>query len=188
MLVERGKIPGLLVIQPIVRSDARGSFLETYHRERYRDAGIGETFTQDNLSQSTRGTLRGLHLQQPHGQGKLVNAVRGRVWDVALDLRVGSPTFGQWEAYELDDVSQRQVYVPPGCAHGFLVLSEVALFMYKCTDSYHPESEFGVVFDDPDVAIAWPAEVSLVSERDRQLPRLADIATERLPRFAGASE
>jgi dTDP-4-dehydrorhamnose 3,5-epimerase len=185
MLVRPGKIPGLVVIEPTVRGDSRGYFVETYHRERYREAGIGEPFAQDNLSHSTGGTVRGLHLQHPHGQGKLVSAVRGRVWDVAVDVRVGSPTFGQWEAYELDEVSQRQVYVPPGCAHGFLVQSEVALFMYKCTDTYHPETEFGVAFDDPNIAIAWPGEISTVSDRDRQLPRLDDIPKDRLPRFAG---
>ncbi len=183
MQVRQGRIPGVIVIEPVVRGDTRGFFLETYHAARYHGFGVRETFVQDNLSRSSGGTLRGLHLQNPFGQGKLVSAVLGRVWDVAVDVRVGSPTFGQWEAFELDDVSQRQVYIPPGCAHGFLVQSEVALFMYKCTDVYHPESELGVAFDDPDVGIAWPTQVTTVSDRDRSLPRLADIPSERLPRY-----
>lgn len=185
MVVKPARIPGVLVFEPTVRGDARGYFLETFQVERYRELGLRETFVQDNLSRSTRGALRGLHLQHPFGQGKLVSAVLGRVWDVAVDVRVGSPTFGQWEAFELDDASHRQVYIPPGCAHGFLVQSETALFMYKCTDSYHPETEFGVAFDDPALGIAWPSEISVVSERDQKLPRLADIAEARLPRFGG---
>lgn len=187
MRVRAGRIAGVVVVEPVVRGDTRGYFLETYQHERYRDAGIRETFVQDNLSRSTRGTLRGLHLQHPHGQGKLVSAVLGRVWDVAVDVRVGSPTFGVWEAFELDDESQRQVYIPAGCAHGFFVRSEVALFMYKCTDRYHPETEFGLAYDDPNLAIPWPEDISTVSERDRMLPRLEDIPQERLPRFVGGA-
>lgn len=185
MVVKKGRIPGIVIVEPQVRGDARGYFLETYQFERYRSIGITERFVQDNLSRSSRGTLRGLHLQHPHGQGKLVSVVQGNVWDVAVDLRVGSPTFGQWEAFEVDDVSHRQVYIPPGCAHGFLVRSETALFMYKCTEAYHPETEFGVAFDDPELAIAWPESASTVSERDRCLPRLSEIPVERLPTFAG---
>lgn len=185
MVVESTRIPGVLVFEPTVRGDARGYFLETFQVARYRELGLRETFVQDNLSRSTRGTLRGLHLQHPFGQGKLVSAALGRVWDVALDVRVGSPTFGQWEAFELDDVSHRQVYIPPGCAHGFLVQSEAALFIYKCTDSYHPETEFGVAFDDPELGIEWPGEITVVSDRDRKLPRLSEIDVARLPRFGG---
>jgi dTDP-4-dehydrorhamnose 3,5-epimerase len=177
------KIPGLYIIEPRVFGDARGYFLETFAAERYRQLGIVETFVQDNLSRSRQGTLRGLHLQNPHGQGKLVSAVVGTVWDVAVDVRVGSPTFGQWEAFELSEENHRQVYVPPGCAHGFIVLSDVALFSYKCTDTYHPETELGVVYDDPDIGIAWPIAASELSERDKRHPRLKDIDKARLPVF-----
>lgn len=186
MRVRAGRIAGIVVIEPVVRGDSRGYFVETYHRERYREAGIRETFVQDNLSHSTRGTVRGLHLQHPFGQGKLVSAARGRIWDVAVDVRVGSPTFGQWEAFELDEASQVQVYIPAGCAHAFFVQSDVALFMYKCTDVYHAETEFGIAYDDPQLAITWPGEIVTVSERDRNLPRLAEIPESRLPRFEGA--
>ncbi len=180
------KIPGMYLIEPKVFGDQRGYFLETYASERYAKSGIALPFVQDNLSRSGRGTLRGLHLQHPHGQGKLVSAVLGKVWDVAVDVRRGSPTFGQWEAFELSDENHLQLYVPPGCAHGFLVLSEVALFSYKCTDHYHPECELGVVYSDPDLAIAWPAEIGEVSPRDKAHPRLSAIDPARLPVFEGA--
>lgn len=179
------KIPGLYVIEPRVFGDSRGYFLETFAVERYRQLGIAETFVQDNLSRSRQGTLRGLHLQNPHGQGKLVSAVVGAVWDVAVDVRVGSPTFGQWEAFELSEENHRQVYVPPGCAHGFIVLSETALFSYKCTDTYHPECELGVAYDDPDIAVAWPIAAKELSERDKKHPRLNDIDQAKLPVFVG---
>lgn len=177
------KIPGLYVIEPRVFGDSRGYFLETFAVERYRQLGIAEEFVQDNLSRSRKGTLRGLHLQNPHGQGKLVSAVVGAVWDVAVDVRVGSPTFGQWEAFELSEENHRQVYVPPGCAHGFIVLSETALFSYKCTDTYHPECELGVAYDDPDLAVAWPIAANELSERDKKHPRLRDLDQAKLPVF-----
>lgn len=183
MQVKTSKIPGLLVIEPRVFGDSRGYFLETFAAERYRALGIAETFVQDNLSKSRLGTLRGLHLQNPHGQGKLVSAVVGSVWDVAVDVRIGSPTFGQWEGYELSEENHRQVYVPPGCAHGFIVQSDVALFAYKCTDAYHPETELGVAFDDPELAIAWPIAALELSARDKNHPRLRDIERSRLPTF-----
>ena len=183
MQARTSKIPGLLIIEPRVFGDSRGYFLETFSTERYRQLGIAETFVQDNLSRSRQGTLRGLHLQNPHGQGKLVSAVLGSVWDVAVDVRVGSPTFGQWEGFELSEENHRQLYVPPGCAHGFIVLSEVALFSYKCTDTYHPESELGVAYDDSDVGIEWPMAALELSERDKKHPRLKDVDRSRLPVF-----
>lgn len=177
------RIPGMYLIEPKAFGDERGYFLETYASKRYAEAGIVEHFVQDNLSRSRRGTLRGLHLQNPHGQGKLVSAVMGKVWDVAVDVRRGSPTFGQWEGLELSDENHHQLYVPPGCAHGFLVLSDVALFSYKCTDFYHPECELGICYSDPDLAIAWPGEIGEVSARDKAHPKLRDIDPSRLPEF-----
>ena len=181
MEVREGKIPGLLIIDPIVRGDARGFFLETYVRDRYVAAGITEEFVQDNLSSSPRGILRGLHLQHPNDQGKLCRVVDGEVFDVAVDVRVGSPHFGQWEGLTLSSENQRQFYVPPGFAHGFCVLSERALFSYKCTAQYAAEDEIGVAWDDPDIGIVWPIDAPLLSDKDRVNPKLRDIAVDRLP-------
>src|SRR5689334_19394790 len=149
-------LPEVLLIKPQVFGDERGYFKETFHAERYAKAGMTLPFVQDNLSRSRYGTLRGLHLQQPFGQGKLVSVVQGEVFDVAVDVRVGSPTFGKWTGATLSDSNHHQLYVPPGFAHGFVVTSETALFSYKCTDLYHPECEVGVAFDDPDIGIVWP--------------------------------
>ena len=181
MNVTETSLPGVLLIEPRVLGDARGWFVETYRVERYAAHGIGGPFVQDNLSRSARGTLRGLHLQHPHGQGKLVSCPLGSVLDVAVDVRVGSPTFGRCVSVELSAENQRQLWVPPGFAHGFQVTSEVALFAYKCTDVYHPEAELGVRYDDPDLAIAWPVADPIVSPKDRALPFLRDVPKERLP-------
>lgn len=178
------EIPGIVVIDPKVFGDARGYFLETYSLARYQAAGVPLPFVQDNVSKSTRGVLRGLHLQNPYGQGKLVSVMQGAVWDVALDVRVGSPTFGRWFAQELTEDNHRQMYIPPGCAHGFVVLSEMATFAYKCTDGYHPEAEVGVIYDDPDVGIPWPGGPFTLSSKDLALPRLAAIDPARLPKFS----
>jgi dTDP-4-dehydrorhamnose 3,5-epimerase len=177
------RLAGVIVIEPKAFGDRRGYFLETWSQQRYAGAGVPERFVQDNLSRSTRGTIRGLHLQHPFGQGKLVTAVCGEVFDVAVDVRVGSPTFGEWVAETLSEENHRQIYIPPGFAHGFCVLSEFALFAYKCTETYHPEAELGVAWNDPDLAIAWPTDDVLVSARDREHPRLGEIDPEKLPRY-----
>jgi dTDP-4-dehydrorhamnose 3,5-epimerase len=179
------EIPEVLLIEPQVFGDERGYFVETYHAERYASAGIGERFVQDNLSRSHRGTLRGLHLQYPNGQGKLVYVVEGTVFDVAVDVRVGSPTFGKWVGMHLSAREHCQMYIPPGFAHGFCVTSEQALFAYKCTDLYRPQSEIGVLWNDPLLAIAWPVSEPTVSAKDQRLLPLARIDRARLPRWGG---
>jgi dTDP-4-dehydrorhamnose 3,5-epimerase len=149
-------LPGVLIIEPTVFGDARGFFAETYHEQRYREQGLDVTFVQDNQSRSRYGVLRGLHYQLTQPQGKLVRVSAGRVFDVAVDVRCGSAHFGQWVGVELDAESQRQLYIPPGFAHGFCVLSDYADFNYKCTDYYHPQSEQGIIWNDATVAIEWP--------------------------------
>jgi len=168
------KIEGLVEVQPKVFGDARGYFLETYSERDFAEAGIDARFVQDNQSKSGKGVLRGLHFQKKHVQGKLVRAVEGEVFDVAVDLRSGSPTFGQWEAVTLSAQKQNQFWIPPGFAHGFLVLSETAVFAYKCTDFYNPEDEGGIRWDDPAVGITWPdiAINPLLSGKDLALPGL----------------
>jgi dTDP-4-dehydrorhamnose 3,5-epimerase len=174
----------VLLVIPKVFGDDRGFFVETYSEARYRAAGIDVAFVQDNLSRSARGTLRGLHLQHPFAQGKLVSVVEGSVIDVAVDVRVGSPTFGRHATAELTAANKHQLWVPPGFAHGFAVTSEHAIFSYKCTELYHPETEQGVAWDDPDLEIAWPTREPLLSARDRGHPRLRDVPEGRLPRYA----
>lgn len=158
-------ITGLLLIEPKVWGDARGFFFESYQHDRYVAAGI-PGFVQDNFSSSKRGVLRGLHFQNPNGQGKLVQALRGSVYDVALDLRKGSPTFGKWEAFELTEANRRQLYLPPGFAHGFCVTSDDALFHYKCTELYCPKNEHSILWNDPDLCIPWPVVDPEVSIKD----------------------
>ena len=184
MQVETLEIPGLLVIQPSVYGDERGFFMESYSQDRYAAAGLPREFVQDNLSLSTRGILRGLHLQHPHGQGKLCSVLEGEVFDVAVDVRIGSPTFGQWEAVTLSAENKRQFYVPSGFAHGFCVMSERALFLYKCTDFYSAPNELGVAWNDPDIGITWPVDAPKLSTKDKGNPRLEDIPVEALPRYA----
>ena len=181
MTVRETSVPGLLVIEPRVFEDTRGFFLERYHAGRYAEAGIPGPFVQDNHSRSVQGTLRGLHFQRRHPQGKLVECVRGRIWDVAVDLRVGSPTFGTWEGVELDEASHRQLWVPPGFAHGFSVLSDTADVLYKCTEGYHPGDEGGVAWNDPDLGIPWPVDTPLLSDKDAAWPRLAALGADALP-------
>lgn len=172
-------IPGVIVIEPHVHPDARGFFLETFHRHKYAEGGIDAVFVQDNHSSSARGTLRGLHLQVRKPQGKLVRAVAGEIWDVVVDLRVGSPAFRRWTAVTLSGDNFRQLYVPPGCAHGFCVVSDTADVEYKCTEFYDPEDEAGIRFDDPALAIPWPVLKPVLSARDRQNLGLAAM-TDRL--------
>ncbi len=174
MKVSATELPGVLLVEPRVFGDHRGLFVETFQARRYADAGIVGGFVQDSLSRSVKGTLRGLHFQEPHAQGKLVQVLRGRVWDVAVDVRRGSPCFGRWVGVELSDEDRRQLWIPLGFAHGFCVLSDVADFFYKCTEVYTPEAERTILWNDPQLAIRWPVEAPLLSERDRKAPRLAD--------------
>ena len=185
MKVSESTLAGVLVIEPDVYGDNRGYFLETWARQRYQEAGIAENFVQDNVSRSVHGVLRGLHLQHPMGQGKLVSVHYGAVFDVAVDVRVGSPTFGKWVGQELSEENHRQMYIPPGFAHGFCVLSESALFAYKCTAAYAREHELGIAYNDPDIGIEWPASQPSLSVRDQNNPRLGQIDERQLPRFSG---
>lgn len=186
MKVTSTSLPGVLLVEPRVFRDDRGRFHETWSAERYSEAGIPGPFVQDNLSLSRLGVVRGLHFQEPHAQGKLVSVVRGEVYDVAVDVRVGSPTFGRWEGFRLSDENALQLYVPPGFAHGFQVVSDEALFSYKCTDLYHPECEATVRWDDPDLAVAWPLRDAVLSPKDADAPTLAELrAGGRLPHWNG---
>ncbi len=176
-------LAGLCLIEPKVHGDSRGFFLETYHAPRYRQAGIRVDFVQDNLSLSVQGTLRGLHFQIRHPQAKLVQVLEGEIFDVAVDLRAGSPTFGRWAGFRLDAVGHRQIFIPAGFAHGFVVLSDRALFYYKCSDIYRPEDEGGLLWSDPDIGIDWPLASPLLSVKDAALPRLGAIASDGLPQI-----
>ncbi len=168
MKVTELELPGVLLIEPRLFHDARGLFLESWHRERYAAAGIAETFVQDNLSTSRRGVVRGLHFQRdPHAQGKLVHAVAGAIFDVAVDVRVGSPTFGRWLGRTLRAEEGHQLYIPPGFAHGFAALTDSATVAYKCTAPYTPEAERTVLWNDPEIGIEWPVGEAVLSEKDR---------------------
>lgn len=180
MNIIRSPLAGALIIEPKVFGDARGFFMETWNQERYRERGLAERFVQDNLSFSRRGTLRGLHYQKPAAQGKLVSVLQGEVFDVAVDLRRHSPTFGQWHGVNLSAENKRQFYVPVGFAHGFVVLSETALFSYKCTEYYAPGNEGAIRWDDPGLAIQWPIQNPILSDKDARAPRLRDVPPERL--------
>jgi len=182
MKVTPTTLPEVLLVEPDRFGDARGYFLETWRQERYQAAGIRLPFVQDNLSRSARGILRGLHLQHPGAQGKLVYVLEGEVFDVAVDVRVGSPTFGKWTGATLSSADHRQLWIPPGFAHGFCVTSEVALFAYKCTAPYAAADEVGVLWNDPALGIPWPVAEPRLSSRDAALPQLAAIDQARLPR------
>ena len=171
------RLNGPVLLAPTVHGDARGFFLETYRADAWAAAGVPTEFVQDNHSRSRQGTVRGIHFQTHPGQGKLVRCARGAVLDVVVDLRRGSPSFGEWEGFELDDVHGRQLWIPIGFGHGFCVLSETADFVYKCTNYYDGATESGIRFDDPDVGIEWPTGFELLcSQRDREAPLLADVA------------
>jgi dTDP-4-dehydrorhamnose 3,5-epimerase len=169
------RLPEVRIIEPQVHEDVRGFFYESYSLRAYAAQGMGDTFVQDNHSRSVYGTLRGLHYQLPPGQAKLVRVAVGEVYDVAVDIRHGSPTYGQWVGVTLSAQNRRQLYIPAGFAHGFCVTSEVAEFLYKVTSYYAPTLERGLAWDDPALAIAWPVSAPVLSERDRKHPRLADI-------------
>lgn len=166
MNVIPGGLEGLLVIEPKVFRDDRGFFLEPYNAARYKSKGIDVDFVQDNHSFSTQGVLRGLHFQKNPGQAKLMRCGRGRIWDVAVDIRKGSPTFGKWWGLELDAQTHRQLFIPVGFAHGFCVLSEEAEVLYKCSSVYDPVTESGIAWDDPDIGVPWPVEKPVISQRD----------------------
>jgi len=180
------ELPEVVLVEPDVHGDPRGFFLESYHRRKYAEGGIDAEFVQDNHSRSLRDTLRGLHAQlAPHAQGKLVRVVEGTVFDVAVDLRVDSPRFGRWVGVELSDRNFRQLWIPPGFAHGFCVTSDAAQFEYKVTDFYAPECELALRWDDPEIGVAWPVAEPLLSDRDAAAPLLRDVR-DRLPRMEGA--
>jgi dTDP-4-dehydrorhamnose 3,5-epimerase len=174
-------IPGVIVIEPDVHKDSRGLFLETYHAEKYRAGGIPDVFVQDNQSRSAGGTIRGLHLQLTRPQGKLIRVIEGEIFDVAVDVRRGSPTFGKWVGVTLTADNFKQCYIPKGFAHGFAVVSTVAQVEYKCTDIYDAASEIGVAWDDPALGIQWPFSNPVLSDRDRRHPPLADAG--ELPNY-----
>lgn len=186
MRVVETELPGVLIIEPDVHSDPRGFFVETYHSEKYGAYGIVGPFVQDNHSRSAGGTLRGLHLQLRRPQGKLVRVIEGEVYDVAVDVRRGSPTFARWVAVTLTADNFRQCYIPPGFAHGFCVVSPIAQIEYKCTDLYDPQGELGIAWNDPALAIPWPVHDPLLSVRDQHQPTLAE-AGDRLPVFVAAT-
>jgi dTDP-4-dehydrorhamnose 3,5-epimerase len=174
-------LDGVLIIEPGSFGDQRGYFMEIYQKQRYQAAGVGVEFVQDNISFSRQNTLRGLHFQHPRGQAKLVQVLTGEIYDVAVDIRRGSPTFGQWTGVVLSENNHRQLFVPQGFAHGFCVLSETAHFQYKCSDYYSPRDEGGILWNDPVIGIEWPIEQPLLSDRDRHFPVLRDIPVDRLP-------
>lgn len=181
MKVKEFKIEGLKLIEPKVFGDSRGFFKESWNQKSYEEIGINNSFVQDNLSFSERSVLRGLHLQNPHPQGKLVSVLQGEVFDVAVDLRKNSPTFGEWQGVTLSSENHLQFWVPPGFAHGFLVCSKTALFTYKCTDIYSPNMEYGVKWNDPDIGIVWPEIGELkLSEKDQNAFLLKDLPKEAL--------
>jgi len=178
MKITTTAIPGVFIITPKVFGDSRGFFLETFQAARYAEAGISGHFVQDNHSRSAKGVLRGLHFQRQHPQGKLVYVTVGSVFDVAVDIRKDSPTFGKWVGVTLSANEHQQFYVPPGFAHGFCVLSDTADFHYKCTDYYHPEDEDSLRWDDPDIGIQWPISEPLLSAKDANAPQLKELKIE----------
>lgn len=182
MRVQPSALSEVLIIDPDVHVDGRGFFIESYHADRYRRHGIDGPFVQDNHSRSLSRTLRGLHLQLQHPQGKLIRVIEGEIFDVAVDVRRGSPTFGRWVGINLSAENFKQCYVPQGFAHGFCVLSEIAQVEYKCTDVYDPPSEIGIMWNDPAVGIAWPVAQPILSARDGRHPALADLM-DRLPLY-----
>ena len=183
MNVLETELSGVLVIEPHVIGDSRGFFMESWNAARYKEHGIADRFVQDNLSFSAPGVLRGLHFQNPRAQGKLVSVLRGEVFDVAVDIRVGSPTFGAWTGSTLSEENGRQLWVPPGFAHGFLVTGESALFSYKCTDYYVPEYDRSILWNDPEIGIRWPVENPSLSDKDRAAPPLNRMPEGMLPHY-----
>ena len=184
MRISPTTLPGVLLIEPLIHRDSRGSFLETWHQDRYHKAGIGPSFVQDNLSRSRKGTVRGFHFQEPGAQGKLISTVEGTILDVAVDVRYGSPHFARWISIELSAENRHQLWIPPVFTHCFCVLSEYATVHYKCTDYFAPEYERTIRWDDPDIAMNWPISDPILSERDSTAPSLKDAPA--LPRHGSA--
>ncbi len=183
MEVTETSLPGVLMIRPRKFGDSRGYFVETWRELNYNEAGLAESFVQDNMSFSQQGVLRGLHFQLPNPQGKLVYCPIGQVYDVAVDIRYGSPAFGQWVGVTLSSEAGNQLYIPPGFAHGFCVTSKEALFCYKCTDYYNPAGDTGIRWDDPELGIQWPIEEASISEKDSHTPFLKDVPADQLPQY-----
>ena len=181
MKINTIELEGVFIIEPDVFTDARGFFMETYHQKRYREMGIDVTFVQDNLSFSRQGTLRGLHFQYPRAQAKLVQVIQGKVLDVIVDIRRGSPTFGRWAGIRLSDQNKKQLFVPENFAHGYCVLSDTAIFTYKCSEFYSPEFEKGICWSDPDIGIEWPIKDPVLSDKDSRYPVLKHIPDDALP-------
>jgi dTDP-4-dehydrorhamnose 3,5-epimerase len=179
----RTALPDVFLIEPDVFKDARGFFMETYHQKKYTEAGINQMFVQDNYSHSKYGILRGLHYQLKNAQGKLVFVITGEIFDVVVDIRLGSPKFGQWFGTQLSAENKRQIFVPEGSAHGFIVLSKTADVIYKCTDFYAPGDEYGIFWADPTIGIDWPVKNPILSDKDSKNPKLRDIPEELLPAF-----
>jgi dTDP-4-dehydrorhamnose 3,5-epimerase len=175
MKIIKTSIPEVIVFEPPVFTDSRGYFLETYQQQKYAEAGISKSFVQDNQSYSTKNVLRGLHFQLRHPQAKLVRVTQGSVFDVAIDIRKNSPTFGKWHGEILSAENKKQMYIPENFAHGFCVLSDSAEFLYKCTDFYVPGDESGLIWNDPELGIKWPIDEPILSSKDAELPRLSDI-------------
>jgi len=180
-------LPGVILIEPQVFEDPRGFFMETFHKKKCAVEGIDRVFVQDNHSHSKRGTLRGLHYQLRHAQGKLICVVAGEVFDVAVDIRCGAPTFGKWSGTYISAENKRQLYIPEGFAHGFFVLSETADVIYKCTDFYTPGDEYGIFWADPTIDIDWKIESPVLSKKDSQNPELSQVAEELLPVYKSIS-
>jgi dTDP-4-dehydrorhamnose 3,5-epimerase len=183
MKIIRTVLEGIHIIEPDVFTDNRGLFMETYHQQRYRTRGIDSVFVQDNLSVSRKGTLRGLHYQIRHSQAKLVQVISGEIFDVVVDIRPGSSTFGKWEGVYLSNQNHRQLFIPKGFAHGFCVLSDTAHLMYKCSDFYVPEDEGGILWCDPGIGINWPVADPVISAKDKKWPCLSDVSPDKLPRL-----
>jgi dTDP-4-dehydrorhamnose 3,5-epimerase len=181
--IEQTGLPGVFVVHPEVHADQRGYFLETYNEKKYSDAGLNVVFVQDNHSHSVRNVLRGLHYQLSHPQGKLIYVGVGEIFDVAVDIRTGSPTYGKWTGVTLNSTNRWQFYVPPGFAHGFCVLSECADVFYKCTELYRAEDDFGILWNDPQLAIDWPINSPLLSAKDASLRTMRNIPHTELPNF-----
>ena len=175
-------LPGVLELRPVIHRDARGFFIETYHNAKFADLGIAEAFVQDNHSRSIKGTLRGLHYQLRRPQAKLCRVVEGEALDVAVDIRVGSPTFAKWTSVFLSAKEQNQIYVPIGFAHGFLTLTDTVQFLYKCSEFYDPADELGIAWNDPDLKVCWGVSAPIVSEKDAKYPTLAQVPRELLPK------
>lgn len=183
MKVSETALPGVLLLEPKVFRDSRGFFLETWSQSNYREAGIPPTFVQDNASRSSKGVLRGLHFQNPRAQGKLISVLEGEIFDVAVDIRVGSPWYGRWVGARLSSENGHQLWIPTGFAHGFCVVSTTAMVIYKCTEEYAPQCETSIRYNDPAIGIDWPAMEHLLSEKDRNARLLSEISREKLPRY-----